>query len=67
MRVAIVGCGYVADFYMTTLPNHAQVEVVGAYDRDSAAAERFNGFYGVKTYASLDASCPAPSLSLCST
>ena len=34
MRIAIVGCGYVADFYMETLPNHPMLELVAACDTD---------------------------------
>lgn len=41
MRIAIVGCGYVADFYLGTLPNHPQVELVGVMDRDPERARRF--------------------------
>ena len=35
MRVAIVGCGYVSDYYMKTLPLHPELEVVGAMDRNT--------------------------------
>ena len=32
--IAIVGCGYVADLYVATLPNHPGLELVGAFDRE---------------------------------
>jgi len=34
MRVAIVGCGFVADMYIRTLLLHPELELVGACDRD---------------------------------
>jgi len=54
MRAAIVGCGYVADYYVATLPNHAQLELAGAHDRDPERAERFSKRHGIKSYGSLD-------------
>ena len=53
MKIAIVGCGYVADFYMTTLPNHPDLDLVGVHDRDPAAARRFSEFHGVPAFSSL--------------
>ena len=40
MRVAVVGCGFVADFYLKTLSAHPQLEVAGVMDqgRDRARA-----------------------------
>ena len=35
MRVAIVGCGYVADYYMQSLPLYKALELVAATDRDA--------------------------------
>ena len=51
---AIVGCGYVADFYLRTLVNHPELELSGVFDRDEARAERFAAFHRVHRYASLD-------------
>ncbi|HQR29022.1 MAG TPA: Gfo/Idh/MocA family oxidoreductase [Anaeromyxobacteraceae bacterium] len=53
MRIAIVGCGYVADFYLATLANHPELELTGVHDRDPARAERFSGFHRLHRYASL--------------
>lgn len=41
MRVAFVGCGFVADLYAKTLANHPQLELCGVHDRDQ---ERGAGF-----------------------
>ncbi|MBE7186031.1 MAG: gfo/Idh/MocA family oxidoreductase, partial [Methylobacterium mesophilicum] len=38
MRIAIVGCGFVADYYMTTLVNHPGLALVGVHDRDGERA-----------------------------
>ena len=39
--IALIGCGYVADYYMGTLPNHPQLELVGVYDRKALRAEKY--------------------------
>lgn len=54
MRVAIVGCGFVADYYVQTLPAHPQLELTGVTDRDAERAERFAHFYSLRRYATLD-------------
>ncbi|MEX6504742.1 Gfo/Idh/MocA family protein [Jiella sp. M17.18] len=62
MKIGIVGCGFVADYYMLTLANHPALELVGAYDRDPAARERFGRFFGVPMFDSLEALLAAPGL-----
>jgi predicted dehydrogenase len=52
--VALVGCGYVADFYVRTLSRHPKLELVGVTDRDSERAARFSRHHGVPAYSSLD-------------
>jgi predicted dehydrogenase len=54
MRIALVGCGFVADLYMATLARHAELELVGVFDRDAVRAARFAAFHGLSSYASLD-------------
>src|SRR4051812_46761518 len=54
MRVAIVGCGFVADYYVRTLPVHPELELVGVMDRDAERAERFARYYSLSRYNSLD-------------
>lgn len=41
IRIAIIGCGYVADFYMQTARNYPHVKVVRAFDIEPAHASRF--------------------------
>ena len=50
MRIAIVGCGYVADFYMETLRNHPGLRLVAACDTDPQRRAAFSAHYGVRTY-----------------
>lgn len=54
MLIAIVGCGYVADMYMQTLPAHA-LQLAGVYDRDPARLAAFCAYHRVTAYPSLDA------------
>lgn len=54
MRIAIVGCGFVADYYLKTLPNHPDLELVGVMDRDPERASRFSAYHCVPAYGSLD-------------
>lgn len=53
MRISIVGCGYVADYYVATLINHPDLELVGVFDRDPERARRFSSHHGVRCYESL--------------
>ncbi|MFF2039482.1 Gfo/Idh/MocA family protein [Kitasatospora sp. NPDC058170] len=48
--IAIIGCGYVADLYAATLPNHPSLRLTGAYDRDPARTAAFTACHGVPGY-----------------
>ncbi|MCO5069705.1 MAG: Gfo/Idh/MocA family oxidoreductase [Rhizobiaceae bacterium] len=54
LGIAFVGTGFVADYYMTTLPNHPELRLTGVFDRDPGASARFSRFYGVRVYRDLD-------------
>ena len=54
MRIAIVGCGYVADSYLQTLPNHPELELAGVTDRDGDRASRFAAYHSTALYRSLE-------------
>jgi len=54
MRIAIVGCGFVADYYLKTLPNHPELELVGVMDRDQDRASKFAAYHSVPVYLSLE-------------
>jgi predicted dehydrogenase len=54
VNMAIVGCGYVADFYMATLGYHRHINIVGAYDNNPQRLDKFSRYYNVKVYKDLD-------------
>jgi len=54
MRIAIVGCGFVADYYMKTLPGHPELQVTGVYDRSQLRCAQFASHHKVPTYRSLE-------------
>jgi predicted dehydrogenase len=51
--IAFVGCGYVADLYVKTLPLHPDLQLIGVYDRDRPRAEHYGKSHGVHVYADL--------------
>ncbi len=54
MRIAMVGCGFVADLYMETLHRHSDLELVCAWDRDAARLFAFCRHHGVRMATGLD-------------
>ena len=54
MNFAVLGCGYVADFYMATLAAHPDLSVRGAYDHNPDRTEAFTKHYTLRAYRSLD-------------
>lgn len=59
---AIIGCGFVADYYMTTLPNHPDLALAGVWDRDASRLRQFCEFHRVRAYASQDELLHDPNL-----
>jgi predicted dehydrogenase len=51
---AIIGCGFVADYYMTTRANHPDLALCGVWDRDAARLAQFSKFHKVRAYSTLD-------------
>lgn len=65
MKFAIVGTGYVADFYGQTLGGHVPaLELAGAYDKDAGRLASFASTFGAATYPSVDALLADPSISI---
>ena len=54
MRLALIGCGNVAPFYLKTLPKYRQLQLVGVMDQDEERATRFSRYYSVFRYSFLD-------------
>lgn len=55
MKIAIVGCGFVADYYLSTMPFYPQLELMGVTDKIPERTQKFAKFHSVPTYDSLEA------------
>lgn len=64
MNVAIVGCGYVSEFYCRTIGSHPSLRLVGAYDHNHRNLEAFLNHWPVRRYDDLDAVIGDPSVEL---
>ena len=53
MNLAIVGCGFVADYYLSTLSNYPHLNLLGVMDRIPERAEHFSKHHQVAKYDSL--------------
>lgn len=51
--IAMVGCGYAADFYMAHLRNHPELDLVGVYDRNGDRLKAFCATHSVQPFDSL--------------
>ena len=52
--IAIIGCGFVADLYMSTLAGATDIRIAGVFDIDRRRLEVFCRHYGLKACSSLD-------------
>ena len=57
MKCAIVGCGYVADYYAATRHGHPGLEWIGAFDRDTERLDTCARRWRVRAYRSLEELC----------
>ena len=55
MFVALIGTGFVADFYMRSMELHPEVECVGAFDIQADRLQAFCDFWKVPGFSSRDA------------
>jgi predicted dehydrogenase len=55
MDVAIVGCGFVADYYMATLADHPGLRAVAGLDVSPQAAKRFGDHWKLPVFTDTDA------------
>lgn len=53
--IAIVGCGFVADYYMATIEAYPQLNIAGVYDIDDERLKVFCDYYSLTAYDSFDA------------
>ena len=64
VRIALIGAGYVADFYMLTLQNHQGLQISGVWDHDPARLAAFCAYHGLKPYTGLDDALADPSVQI---
>jgi predicted dehydrogenase len=55
MRIAIVGCGFVADYYISTLRDYPQLAIAGVMDRNPDRAAHFAAHHQLSVYPTLAA------------
>ncbi len=63
-KIAFVGTGFVADYYMTTLANHPELILGGVWDRDGERLQRFQTFYDLRAYSGLDEVLTDPEIAI---
>ena len=54
INIAIVGCGFVADYYLITLKSYPKLKITGVFDRDLKRCQHFARHHGVEIYQSFD-------------
>lgn len=54
-KIALLGCGYVANMYRLTLSMHPELELVGVHDREASRAAQMAKLANVPAYESLQA------------
>lgn len=64
MKIAVVGCGFVADQYMSTLAHRRELELVAAHDRLDERTQAFCRHWGGRPHGSLDALLAEPGLAM---
>ena len=47
MKTAIIGCGFVADFYMSTIKHYSQLDLIKVYDKDKMI-KTISRFYKIR-------------------
>lgn len=53
MKIGLIGCGYVADYYVATLRLHPELKVVGVADRVDARAQALASAHGFRPFGSV--------------
>lgn len=54
VSIALVGCGFVADYYMATLGSYPWIRVAGVFDIDADRLDTFCAYYKLNRYESFD-------------
>jgi predicted dehydrogenase len=64
MKIGVIGCGYVFDHYMTTLPLHPGLDLAGVADRNMERARQVGAYYGLNVYDSAEALLADPEITI---
>ena len=64
MNIALIGCGYVADFYITSAKYHPELKFIGAFDKIQKRLQTFCLLYDLKKFDSLKELIDDPSVDL---
>ncbi|BCJ95488.1 oxidoreductase [Anaerocolumna cellulosilytica] len=64
MKIGIVGCGFVASYYATTMPNHEELEIVGVTDVIAERARKFADYFHFQYINSLEDMLSNPEISI---
>ena len=62
--IAIVGCGYVFDHYMSTIGAHPELRILGVHDLSAARMKAVSEAYGLSVYPRLDDLLTDPAVDL---
>lgn len=54
IKFVLIGCGAIANKHVISIKKIDNAEIAGAYDIDSAAAEKFGNKYGISVYGNVD-------------
>lgn len=54
MKIAFVGCGYVADYYIRALEFHPNLKLIAVTDQNPQRLQKFSDFYAVPYYGSVE-------------
>lgn len=64
MNVVIIGCGYVADYYATTLPHYSELKLIGVQDLREDRTAAFTKRWPTRVYSSLQEIVDDPAVEL---
>ena len=54
MKIAIIGCGYVADYYLQTAKKHQSIEIKSVFDIDAERLKSFCNYYSLDQASDMD-------------
>ena len=62
--IALIGCGFVADYYVGTLEAYPQITIAGVYDKNPQRLQTFTEYHKLNAYTSLDEALNDPQITL---